>query len=143
MCVPVPAVSHVTGLLETYLPHLRPAQQRGVAAWVSGVLAAGSGCEAAVLSALEPLGLPEHATRARLREVLRDGADRAAPCAVSLEVETCFAPLLAWVVDWWTGTDLPLAIDATSLRDREVVLRITQVGKRGLVRDQGWVVQAS
>ena len=73
MCNPVPAVSHVQALTETFLPHLRPAQQRGVAEWVVGVLDAESGCERAVLTALEPLGLPEHATRARLRELLCDG----------------------------------------------------------------------
>lgn len=139
MCVPLPAVSHVTETLETYLPHLRPAQQRGIAEWVAGVLAAGSGCEAAVLAALEPLGLPEHATRARLREVLRDGAERDAPCAVSLEVEGCFAPLLAWVVAWWTGPDLPLAIDATALRDRAVVLSVS-VLYRGSAIPVAWVV---
>ena len=107
---PLPAVSPVQGLTETYLPHLRPAQQRGVAEWVVGVLAAQSGCEQAVLAALEPLGLPPHATRARLREVLCDGADRAAPCGIGLEVEACFAPLLAWVLSWWVGETVPLAL---------------------------------
>ena len=96
MCVPVPAVSHVRSLLETHLPALRPAQHRGLAEWVAGVLATGSGCEAAILAALAPLGVEPQALRARLREFLYDGAERAAPCAVSLDVEACCAPLLAW-----------------------------------------------
>ena len=125
MCVPVPAVSHVRSLLETHLPALRPAPHRGVAEWVAGVLATGSGCEAAILAALAPLGVEPQALRARLREFLYDGAERAAPCAVSLDVEACFAPLLAWIVDWWEGETLPLAIDATSLRDRQVVLSLS------------------
>lgn len=125
MCVPVPAVSHVRSLLETHLPALRPAQHRGLAEWVAGVLATGSGCEAAILAALAPLGVEPQALRARLREFLYDGAERAAPCAVSLDVEACFAPLLAWIVDWWEGETLPLAIDATSLRDRQVVLGLS------------------
>lgn len=95
---PVPAVSHVQVLTETYLPHLRPAQQRGLALWVAGLLEAKNGCETAILSALEPLGQPVHATRAALRDWLYDGVDRAAPCAISLEVEGCFAPLLGWVL---------------------------------------------
>jgi hypothetical protein len=136
---PVPAVSHVQALIETHLPHLRPAQQRGVAEWVAGMLAAESGCEGAILSRLEALGLPRHATRARLREVLADGADRAAPCGTSLDVERCFAPLLAWVVRWWTGQTLPLAIDATSLRDRQVVLSLS-VLYRGSAIPVAWVV---
>jgi hypothetical protein len=139
VCVPVPAVSHVQVLTETYLPHLRPAQQRGLAEWVTGVLDAESGCEQAILAAVAPLGRPMHALRARLREFLRDGADRAAPCATSLEVETCFAPLLGWVLAWWVGDTLPLAIDATSLRDRQVVLAIS-VLYRGSAIPVAWVV---
>jgi hypothetical protein len=126
-------------LTETFLPQLRPAQQRGLAEWVAGVLAAESGCEQAVLTGLETLGVPAEAARARLREFLRDGADRAAPCAISLEVEACFAPLLAWVLTWWVGDTVPLAIDATALRDRQVVLAIS-VLYRGSAIPVAWVV---
>lgn len=136
---PASAVSHVQSLLATHLPGLRPAQQRGLAEWVVGVLDAESGCEAAVLAELVTQGLPAHATRARLREVLCDGADRAAPCATSLDVEACFAPLLGWVLAWWSGDTLPLAIDATSLRDRQVVLAIS-VLYRGSAIPVAWVV---
>ena len=139
MGVPVPAVSHVQPLLQTYLPALRPAQHRGLAEWVAGVLATESGCEAAILQALTPLGVEPQALRARLREFLYDGTDRAAPCAVSLDVEACFAPLLAWIVAWWEGTTLPLAIDATSLRDRQVVLSVS-VLYRGSAIPVAWVV---
>jgi hypothetical protein len=110
-----------------------------LAEWVAGVLAAKQGGEAAVLHALEQEGLPAHATRARLREWLYDGADRAAPCATSLAVEACFASWLGWVLDWWVGDTLPLAIDATSLRDRQVVLAIS-VLYRGSAIPVAWVV---
>ena len=139
MCIPLPALSHVQDLFETYLPALRPAQQRGLAEWVTGTLLAESSCEQAVLAALEPLGVPAHATRARLRECLCAGSERAAPCATSLEVETCFAPLLGWVLAWWAGDTLPLAIDATTLRDRQVVLAIS-VLYRGSAIPVAWVV---
>jgi hypothetical protein len=135
----VPAVSHVHDLTAHFLPHLRPAQQRGLAEWVVGLLAAESSCEQAVLHALVLEGLPEHATRARLREVLYDGADRAAPCGTSLDVEACFAPLLGWVREWWVGDTLPLAIDATSLRGTQVVLSIS-VLYRGSAIPVAWVV---
>ena len=139
MPTPVPAVSHVQDLTETYVPQLRPAQQRGLAEWVAGVLAAKSGCETAVLSALEADGLPGPATRARLREWLCAGADRAAPCATSLDVEGCFAPWLGWLLDWWVGDTLPLAIDATTLRGRVVVLAVS-VLYRGSAIPVAWVV---
>lgn len=139
MSHPVPAVSHVQALTETFLPQLRPAQQRGLAEWVAGTLEAKSGCEAAVLLALQAEGLPEQATRARLREFLCEGHERAAPCTTSLDVEGCFAPLLAWVLTWWAGDTLPLAIDATSLHEREVVLALS-VLYRGSAIPVAWVV---
>ena len=126
-------------LTETFLPHLRPAQQRGLAEWVAGLLAAKNGCEGAVLSALEQEGLPGPATRARLREWLYDGADRAAPCGTRLEVEACFAPWLGWVLEWWVGDTVPLAVDATSLRGRQVVLAVS-VLYRGSAIPVAWVV---
>jgi hypothetical protein len=98
---PVPAVSHVAELTETYSAHLRPAQQRGLAPWVAGLLAAESGCEQSIVNQLETLGLPAPATRASLREWLYDGADRAAPCATSLDLEGCFAP--GWAGSWPGG----------------------------------------
>ena len=92
MSSPVPALSHVEAVVATHLAQLRPAQQRGLALWVVALLLARSGCERAILTALAPVGFAEHALRARLREWLYDGADRAAPCATALEVRTCFAP---------------------------------------------------
>jgi hypothetical protein len=139
VAIPVRALSHVGELVATHLPEVLPAQQRGLALWVTGILAAESGCERAVLTALEPLGCPEHATRARLRECLCDGADRATPCATSLDVERCFAPLLGWVLSWWDGAPLPLAIDATTLRGRLVVLSIS-VLYRGSAIPVAWAV---
>ena len=79
-----------------------------------GTILAHSACQSAVLAALAPLGCAPHATRQRLREWTYAGAERAAPCATTLEVTACFAPLLRWVLRWWQGESLPLAIDTTS-----------------------------
>jgi hypothetical protein len=136
---PAPAVSHMQNLTETFLPQLRPAQQRGVAEGVSGVRDAQSGCEAAILAAGAPLGREAHALRARLREFLCAGADRAAPCGTAVDVAACFAPLRGWVLAWWVGETLPLAIAATSWRDRQVVLSLS-VLYRGSAIPVAWVV---
>jgi hypothetical protein len=136
---PVAAVSQVLEHVEEYLPELRAAQQRGLAEWVAGVLAAESGLEQTVLAALEREGVEFDAARKRLREFLCDGAERAAPCATSLEVESCFVRLLAWVCAWWTGETLPLAIDATNLREHEVVLSLS-VLYRNTAIPVAWVV---
>jgi hypothetical protein len=42
--------------LAQHLPHLRPAQQRGLALWVWGTVLAQSACQRSVLAALGPLG---------------------------------------------------------------------------------------
>src|SRR3954467_5044553 len=101
--------------------HLRPPQRRGLALWVLGAVLAQSACQAAVVAALLPWA-PYHALRQRLREWLLDGAGKASPCATQLEVEACFAPLLRWVLGWWRGRDLALAVDATAHHEDVVAL---------------------
>lgn len=121
-----------------FLPTLRPAQRRGLTIWVYGAVLAGSACQVAVVAALLPLaGL--HALRQSLREWLYDGTDRAAPCRTELDVTACFPALLRWVVAWWRGTDLALAVDATQLSDRVVVLAIS-VLYRGCAIPVAWHV---
>lgn len=130
----------VEPLLEAHLPHLRPAERRGLALWVLGTILAGSACQNAVAAALEPRGRRWHALRQQLREWTYAGSERAAPCATTLEVATCFAPLLRWVLSWWHGETLPLAIDATSLGKRWVVIAIC-VLYRGCAIPVAWHVK--
>jgi hypothetical protein len=93
-----------------------------------------------VSAALLPRGLARHARRQALREWLDAGADKAAPCRADLDVTRCFAPLLGWVVGWWRGADLALAVDATSLGDRLVGLRVG-VLYRGCAIPVAWHVR--
>jgi DDE family transposase len=137
--VPVPCYQLEEVLAEA-LPHLRPAQRLGLAQWVVGTIVAGSACQNAVVAALAPLGGAWHATRQRLREWTYDGTDRAAPCGTTLEVESCFAPLLRWLLHWWQGDTLPLAIDATALGTRWVVLTVC-VLYRGCAIPVAWHVK--
>jgi hypothetical protein len=119
---------------------VRPAECRGLALWVVGAILAGSACQTAVITALGPLGFAAEAVRQRLREWTYDGRDRDAPCATGLEVERCFAPLLAWVLRLWRGACLPLAIDTTTLGSRWVVVAI-RVLYRGLAIPVAWHVK--
>jgi hypothetical protein len=137
--IPAPCYQ-VDSLLAEHLPELRPAQRAGLALWVLGTILAGSACQNAVLTALEPLGLRRHATRQRLREWTYAGPDRAAPCATTLEVTTCFAPLVRWVLAWWQRETVPLAIDATTLSGRWVVLAVC-VLYRGCAIPVAWHVK--
>jgi hypothetical protein len=56
-----------------------------------------------------------------------------------IQVEACFAPLLAWVLSWWAGHHLALAVDATTLGQRFVVLVIS-VLYRGCAIPVAWTV---
>ncbi len=103
--------------IEHHLPGLRPAQHRGLVLWVYGTILARSACQNAVIAAVLAVG-NWHSLRQYLREWLFDGGDRAAPCRTQLEMNLCFAPLLRWLLSWWTGDQLALAIDATTHRDR-------------------------
>src|SRR5579884_2773975 len=68
-----------------------------------------------------------------------DGADKAAPCHTQLDVAACFAPLLGWVLRWWRGDSLALAVDATPQGDRWVAL-VVSVLYRGCAIPVAWHV---
>lgn len=120
------------------VPDLRPAHTRGLATWVYGTLAAGSACQSAVIREWLAARYGEAAVRQRLREFLRDGADKAAPCTTEVVVADCFAALLTWLLDWWGGgRRLPLAVDATNLRD-DVAMLVVSVLYRGSAIPVAW-----
>ena len=137
MCVPA-SLYQLQHACQRFFPHLRPAQQRGLALWVLGTILARSVCQSSVVCALSVFA-NSHALRQRLREWLYDGCDRRCACSTSLEVETCFAPLLRWVLTWWNDTTLPLAIDATLDRDRHAALVISVV-YRGCAIPLAWYI---
>jgi hypothetical protein len=105
---------------------------------VLGAVLAQSACQSAVLAALLVHGR-YHALRQRLREWLLDGTDKACPCAAQVEAEACFAPLLRWVLDWWQGRELALAVDATAHRE-DVVALVVSVLYRGSAIPVAWAI---
>ncbi len=114
----------------------RPAHALGLALWVYGTVLAKSACLSAVVVELLEL-LPEQTARQRLREWLRNGRDKACPGDVQVNGQACFPFLLRWVIPWWQGTSLPLAIDATHHHDRVVTLVIS-VRYRGCAIPVAW-----
>jgi len=54
-------------------------------------------------------------------------------------VETSFAPLLVWILSWWEGNQLAIAVDATALGQRFVVL-VVSVVYRGCAIPVAWTV---
>jgi hypothetical protein len=69
----------------------------------------------------------EDAVRQQLREFCYETAAKRGPARQELVVETCFVPLLAWVVHRWEGTQLALALDAPILGTRLTVLALSVV----------------
>lgn len=132
------ACYQIEAALAERLPCLRPAERRGLALWVYGTLLAQSACLTAVIAALRAYG-GWHTLRQALREWLLDGRERAAPCRTQVEVTACFAPLLRWVVSWWRGDTLPLALDATTL-DRRLVVLAVSVLYRGCAIPVAWTI---
>ena len=122
--------------LAQHLPVLRPAQRRGLALWVYGAVLAQSACQNAVVSALLAVGR-FHTVRQYLREWLYDGADKAAPCQTQVEVGQCFEPLLRWLLEWWQGRELALAVDAT-LHGQRVAALVVSVLYRGSAIPVAW-----
>lgn len=119
-----------------YFPSLRPAQQRGLALWVYGTVLAKSACQNAVIARLLIIG-SLHAIRQYLREWLYDGQDKAAPCNTQVEITLCFGPLLRWVLSFWQGRDLALAVDATAHHDKVVSL-VVSILYRGCAIPIAW-----
>ena len=107
-----------------YFPSLRPAQQRGLALWVYGTILASSACQNAVIAALLAVGA-WHGLRQHLREWLYDGKDKAVPCETQVDISGCFGPLLRWILSWWQGTRMALAVDATAHDDHLVALTVS------------------
>ena len=69
----------------------------------------------------------ENSVRQRLREWTWDAEDKAGKKRQGLDVTSCFAMLLVWILSWWDPKErsLLLAMDATTLGERYVVLAIS------------------
>src|SRR4051812_26861673 len=97
----------------------------------------GLSCVAFVLARW--LGQAFDAARERLRDWYCSGPDKRGRKRRGLDVEACFAPLLAWVLRDWAGGDLAVALDATTLGERFVVLAVAVV-YRSCAVPVAWVV---
>jgi hypothetical protein len=129
--------------LTTIMQHLsllsKP-QATVLALWSFGMVLARSCALTAVSSLLaEGMQRSEQTVRQRLREWYYEVPRKRGPKRQALRVETCFAPLLGWVVSWWHGTQLALALDATTWGQRFVVLAIRGV-YRGCALPMAWVI---
>jgi len=148
-------LTHADGLTEwattvsAQLPHLSKPQATVLALWSFGMVMARSCGLTTVAAFLAALGGQKDDTlRQRLREWYKDAKDKKGRRPATqgnqrqaLDVTTCFAPLLRWVLSWWPAEEkrLALAMDATTLGQRFVVLAISVV-YRGCAIPVAWLV---
>lgn len=135
--------------VSTHLPHLSAPQRTVLVLWSVGIVLAQSCGLATVATVLAYLlGCAETTLREQLRDWYRDaphksGAKRGRK-RQSLDVTTCFAPLLRWVVAWWEPScrQLALVLDASTLGQRFTILTISVV-VRGCAIPVAWhIVEA-
>jgi hypothetical protein len=135
-----PRVTEWTLTIQTHLPHLPTPQATVLALWSLGMVLARSCALTAVRAFLAPwLGRKENTVRQQLRAFCYEATATRGTDRCALRVETCFRPLLAWVVSLWQGTPLALALAATPLGTRLTVLVLRGVYRGGAL-PVVWVV---
>jgi hypothetical protein len=129
-----------TSVIAQHLPCLSQPQARVLAMWSLGmVLAQACGLKTVTLYLAAALGKKESNVRQQLREFYFEAEAKSGEQRQEVEVEACFGPLLAWVLEQWESKQLALALDATSLGQRFVVLCVS-VLYRGCAIPVAWVV---
>ena len=134
------AVYQWTEVVTTHMPHLSKPQATVLALWSVGMVLARS-CALTAVSLFLAKGLERkpNTVRQQVREFCYEAQAKRGGPRQELKVESCFAPLLAWVLNWWEGTQLALAVDATTLGQRFVVL-VVSVVYRGCAIPVAWTV---
>jgi len=136
------AVYQWTTEVTTHLPHLSYPQATVLALWSVGMIVARSCALTAVAHVVATWqGRKANSVRQQVREFCYEAEAKRGTKRQALEVESCFAPLLGWGLSWWEGQQLALAIAATALGARFVVLTVSVV-YRGCAMPVAWTVLA-
>jgi Transposase DDE domain len=138
-----PRVLEWTTTIQRRLPNLSKPQATVLALWSLGMVLARS-CALTAVSAFLATWLHrnEDAVRQQLREFCYEATAKRGTARHEVSVEPCFVPLLTWVVDQWEGTQVALALDATTLGACFTVLAISVV-YRGCAIPVAWTVLAA
>ncbi len=137
-----PALTNWIHTVAEHMPHLSKPQATVLALWSFGMVVAQSCGLTSVSAALATLlGKKENTVRQRLREWYKEAGSKKGEKRRNLEVTTCFAPLVRWVVSHWPEAErrLSLAMDASTLANLFTVLAISIV-YRGCAIPVAWVV---
>jgi hypothetical protein len=119
-----------TQQVSTHMPHMSRPQAVVLALWSYGIVMTRC-CGVTTVAAFLCLvrGESFEAVRQRLREWCYAAEDKRGSGRQAVCVQACFAPLLGWILAWWSA-DIPrlaLALDATHLRQDFIVLALCVV----------------
>jgi hypothetical protein len=136
----LPGLYQWNNIVGKRFPHLSKPMAACLALWSLGMIVAGSCSLTAVAWAWKPILKQKFYTlRERLRDLYREAPAKAGAKRCDLDLGTCWAPWLAWVVRGWRGKQLALALDATTLGQRFTVLAVS-VLYRGCAVPVAWKV---
>ncbi len=128
--------------VSTAFGHLSKPQVWGLVLWSAGIALSGA-AGLAQISALLALVLEqqEQTVFQRLREWYLDANHKSGDKRRELDVTSCFAPLLRWIVRLWEkgNRQMVLVLDATTLGERWTILSISVV-LRGCAIPVAWKV---
>jgi hypothetical protein len=123
-----------------HLPHLSKPQVTVLSLWSFGMAAVKSCAITTVkLFLASLLEVKENTMRQRLREWCYDSKDKRGNKRVDVKVTSCFPFLMRWVMDWWQGTQVAIALDATALSVKFTVLSVSVV-YRGCAIPVAWTI---
>ena len=93
---------------------LKQTASDGVGVVECGGMVLARSCPPTAVSLFLATGLERqpNSVRQQLREWCYEATAKRGGPRQELQVESCFAPLLAWVLRWWEGTQLAFAVDA-------------------------------
>ena len=129
-----------TAIIRTHLPALSKPQATVLALWSLGMVLARSCALTAVTAFLATwLRRQEQTVRQQRREWCDEADATRGDQRQAFDPQACFVPLLQWIVGQWQGTQLALALDATTLGTRFTVLAISVV-YRGCAMPVAWTI---
>jgi Transposase DDE domain len=114
--------------IATHLPTLTPSLAFVLALWSVGmILGRRCGLDSVTTHLAALLGQSFNTVRQRLREFYQEAPAKRGSNRKDFQADACFAPLLAWVLSFWSEKRLALALDVTNLGSRFHVLCVSAV----------------
>src|SRR5438105_15238298 len=135
-----PGIYQWNKVVAKQFPHLSKPMAACLALWSLGMIVARS-CSLTTIawSWSEVLKQKFYTVRERLRDLYREAPAKHGTHRCDLDLDTCWAPWLAWVVQGWHSKQLALALDATTLGQQFTVLAVS-VLYRGCAVPVAWKI---